>query len=406
MNEQLDSKLYLTAQEAADTLSISVTSLYSYVSRGLIKSQSTSGSRSKGYLRSDITALKNKKGGAKDDPNFFFAPDLKKDRITQITKSGPIYRGKQAAELARTESLEAVAALLWQSDPSLFDASHMPAVLPDLASWRSRFKGLNPMNQYISLFAAIEQANPKAYNLSEEGVVCTGIDATRWLTAIIADSDDYPANTPIHQYIAAKRGANEGCAELLRALLVLAADHQQGPASLAAKNTAYAGNTPYATVASALITWQGAFVLQGMVQPLTHFLLEIMTKPDPTSIIIGRLQGGASLPGFEHPIYGAKDPRGALLLELTKEYLPDDKDARKLCQAAETAEELTGRSPSLNLITNFLAYKFDMPDQMRALTAVSRSVGWLAHAFEVYKSNNPFGQQNESLRTTTVSSLD
>jgi len=78
MNEQLDSKLYLTAQEAAKTLNISVTSLYSYVSRGLIKSQSTSGSRSKGYLRSDITALKNKKGGAKDDPNFFFAPDLKK----------------------------------------------------------------------------------------------------------------------------------------------------------------------------------------------------------------------------------------------------------------------------------------------------------------------------------------
>jgi len=106
------------------------------------------------------------------------------------------------------------------------------------------------------------------------------------------------------------------------------------------------------------------------------------------------------------PIYGARDPRGALLLELTKEYLPDDKDAGKLCEASEVAEELTGRSPSLNLITNFLAYKFGMPDQMRALTAVGRTVGWLAHAMEIYKSNNPFGQQNEALATTMVSDLD
>jgi len=81
MSKQLDSRLYLTAQEAAAALNISVTSLYSYVSRGLIKSQSTGSSRRKGYLRSDITALKNKQRGAKDDPNFFFAPDLKKDKI-------------------------------------------------------------------------------------------------------------------------------------------------------------------------------------------------------------------------------------------------------------------------------------------------------------------------------------
>jgi len=84
MSKQLDSRLYLTAQEAAAALNISVTSLYSYVSRGLIKSQSTGSSRRKGYLRSDITALKNKQRGAKDDPNFFFAPDLKKDKITRV----------------------------------------------------------------------------------------------------------------------------------------------------------------------------------------------------------------------------------------------------------------------------------------------------------------------------------
>jgi len=96
MSKQLDSRLYLTAKEAAAALNISVTSLYSYVSRGLIKSQSTGSSRKKGYLRSDVTALKNKQRGAKEDPNFFFAPDLKKDKITHHAD----YRGW--ADLPRT----------------------------------------------------------------------------------------------------------------------------------------------------------------------------------------------------------------------------------------------------------------------------------------------------------------
>jgi len=88
MSKQLDSRLYLTSQEAAAALNISVTSLYSYVSRGLIKSQSTHGSRKRGYLRSDITALKDRQNGDKNDHNFFLEPDLRQDKITQITESG------------------------------------------------------------------------------------------------------------------------------------------------------------------------------------------------------------------------------------------------------------------------------------------------------------------------------
>jgi len=393
MSKQLDSRLYLTSQEAAAALNISVTSLYSYVSRGLIKSQSTHGSRKRGYLRSDITALKDRQNGDKNDHNFFLEPDLRQDKITQITESGPVYRGKDAGALARTESLESVAEWLWQVDHSPFATAPNPVIPKNLGALRKQFEHLSPLNQYISLSASIEQANPRAYNLSAQSVAHTGVDAIRWLTSCVANSDEYPGMTPLHTYIANKRGVNKGYAELLRATMILVADHQQGPASFAAKNVAYAGNTPYSVVSSGLITWQGAFVMKGMVQPLTHFVAEIMNNPDPTTAISSRLQEGTPLPGFDHPVYGAKDPRGALLIELTDEYLHDDPDARKLCQAASIAEDITDRSPSLNLITTFLAYKLGMPSQMRAFTAVGRTIGWLAHAFETYKVNNPYNHK-------------
>jgi len=393
MTKELDARLYLTAQEAASQLSISVPTLYAYVSRGLIKSQSVASSRKKGYLRSDVVSLKHKQRGAKGDPNFFFAPELKEDKITQITEFGPVYRGIEAVSLARTESLETLAILLWQSQSDLFSAAKMPLIPKDLAGLRKRYTSLNPLHQYISLYALIEQNNPKAYNLSAEWVTGTCVDVIRWLSSFVADSDEFP-DQPIHKYIASNRGASDGYAELLRAFLVLMADHEQGPASLAAKSTAYAGNTPYGAVASGLVTWQGAFVMKGVVLPPIHFLKEILEKADPAAGIVSSLQQGMPLPGFDHPIYGARDPRGALLLELIKEYLPDDKDAVKFCRAAEVAEDLTERSPSAILIAAFLAHKFGMPDQIRALIAVGRAVGWLAHVLEIYKTNNPFSRND------------
>jgi len=391
MTRQLDSRLYLTAKEAASELNISVPSLYAYVSRGLIKSQSISTSRKKGYLRSDVKALKNKQRGAKGDPNFFFTPELKEDKITTITESGPTYRGHDSIALARTESLETLAGLLWQSEPTVFCSSKPPIVPKQLGALRQRYKALNPLHQYIAMYPLIEQSNPKSYNLTGERVARTSAEVIRWLSSFVADSDEYP-DEPIHKFIARKRGVNEGYAELFRAFLVLLADHEQGPASLAAKNTAYAGNTPYGSVASGLITWQGAYVLKGVVQPPIDFINEIMTKSDPAARIVRSLQQGMPLPGFEHPIYGGRDPRGALLLELTREYLPDDEDASKFCRAAEIAEELTERSPSAILVAAFLAYKFGMPNQIRALIAVARSVGWLGHAIEIYKTNKPFSR--------------
>jgi len=191
--------------------------------------------------------------------------------------------------------------------------------------------------------------------------------------------------TPLHKFIGSKNDLGEGYAELLRIFLILAADHEQGPAMQIARNSAYAGNTPYSVVSAALIGWQGSYMMKGIGQPLMQFMTEIMNASDPTRAITSRLQDGAPLPGVGSPVYGAKDPRGVLLINLTNEYLPDDQDAQKLYLAADMIEDLTGKAPSFSAA--FLAQKLNMPNQLRALIAAGRCIGWLAHALAVYEDN-------------------
>jgi len=385
--QKFSPKFYLSSDAASRELGISVSSLYAYVSRGLIKSQSIENSRSKGYLRSDIEALKKKKEGFKDDPNFIQSPHLKQSVITKITGSGPQYRGVDATELARTETVESLACLLWQTDISVFERETNFAISSEVEALRTSVRNLNPLGQYTSLAASIEQNSPKSYNLAPEGVVATAVDVSRWLASFVAGRNYYPANTPLHEYIGARGDIPGGYSELLRALLVLAADHEQGPALQIVLNSAYAGNTPYGVVGAALIGWQGSYMMKGLGQPLVQLMAELMNVSDPVPIIINRLQDGAPFPGFGNPTYGAKDPRGVLLLELTKEYLADDADAQKFCAACDMIEDITGKSPSLVVPAAFLARKLDMPNEVRSLIAVGRCVGWLAHAIEIYAEN-------------------
>jgi len=50
-------------------------------------------------------------------------------------------------------------------------------------------------------------------------------------------------------------------------------------------------------------------------------------------------------------------------------------------------EDLTGKAPSLVFSAAFLAQKLNMPNQLRALIAAGRCIGWLAHAQAVYENN-------------------
>ncbi|MFW6184490.1 MAG: helix-turn-helix domain-containing protein, partial [Chloroflexota bacterium] len=116
----MDEKQYLTAAEAAAALGVSRATIYSYVSRGLIRSEPAgSGTRSHRYRAEDVRRLLQRKeqrrnpAAAAQQALHFGAPVLESS-ITLIEGGRLYYRGHDAVQLAQTHSVEEVASLIWR----------------------------------------------------------------------------------------------------------------------------------------------------------------------------------------------------------------------------------------------------------------------------------------------------
>ena len=118
---------HLTAAEAASRLGIKPASLYVYVSRGMLKSEPGPG-RSRRYRSEDIDRLISRREGAEGALDFG-APVLD-SALTRIADGRYAYRGKDALDLAATETLEEVACLLWQTrDEIAFAPRNLPSTI-------------------------------------------------------------------------------------------------------------------------------------------------------------------------------------------------------------------------------------------------------------------------------------
>src|SRR5437667_11987123 len=119
--------LYLSAREASAELAVSPATLYAYVSRGLIRSEPSSDSRSRRYRAEDVRSLKERRTPSPEPRGLrSFDADLPvmDSAIATITEEGPIYRGVNCVDLAEKDTLEHTATLLWDVtaiDPFAFD---------------------------------------------------------------------------------------------------------------------------------------------------------------------------------------------------------------------------------------------------------------------------------------------
>ena len=129
--------LYLSAREASAELAISPATLYAYVSRGLIRSEPSSDSRSHRYRAEDIRGLKARRTPSPEPRglrNFDADLPVMDSSIATITEDGPIYRGVNCVDLAEADTLEHTATLLWDVtgvDP--FASDNCPVCPPKCA---------------------------------------------------------------------------------------------------------------------------------------------------------------------------------------------------------------------------------------------------------------------------------
>src|SRR6201985_3405113 len=122
---------WISSAEAARRLGVSPATLYAYVSRGLLRSEGTTGQRERRYRVDDVSRLKRRRDiGRKAEAiaanALDFGTPVLESSLTLIENGRLYYRGHDAARLARSASLEQVAHLLWECDDRPFGAKNRP----------------------------------------------------------------------------------------------------------------------------------------------------------------------------------------------------------------------------------------------------------------------------------------
>ena len=392
-------KRYLSAKEAATALGISKTTVYAYVSRGLIRSEAGEGkTRARRYLVEDIEALLSRKEvrrnpeKAAENALYFGAPVLE-SAITLIDNGRFYYRGYDVVQLAKERTFAEAASLIWTGDFAgavLFEQGMSEEAINRCQSLRSQLNGLTFIEAFQAILPFAATSDLAAYDLSETAVMQTGVCILYLLTATVVS--DHSSLITHHSSIPALLQRvwlpnSSEAVSLLNAALILCADHELNVSSFTARCVASAGSTPYGAVMAGLAALQGP--KHGGYTERVEALFQETGSPERTAATIAsRLRRGERIPGFGHPLYPDGDPRGRALLEMVTAVFPDA-PAVLLAKGLETAVyDAIHMHPTIDfgLVTLTSALRLPAGSAL-ALFALGRTAGWIGQALEQYQAN-------------------
>lgn len=381
---------YLSAEQAAKALNVSLETLYAYVSRKRVRSLPISGTRRRRYWKDDIERLRDKKA-----PALVATGPLKPEsEITLITASDFFYRGRNAVELAERSSFESVAALLWGVKVEDVFGPTAPKLPPLFRQMDKLLAKESEINRATALFTLLEQANPKAYDLSTLGMARTGVDILRCLAAITLRTAKVTAE-PIHLFVARNRDLSPALADLVRRLLILSADHAFEPGAVAVRTVASMGVTPWRSLISGFTVTLGRRGRMGSFEAIYRFIVEIVACSDPYAMVVRRIRDGEPLPGFDTStvaaVHPAGDPRARSIFEFCSVILAKDSAFGRVKAVAAAIKEIKNLEPSWSFMCVFVGWKIGLNPQ-DSLFHLGRAAGWVAHAIEQYQAGETFRQ--------------
>ncbi len=368
--------------------------LYSYVSRGMVRSEEAEGKRrNRRYRAEDVRRLRERKERRRDPEGavegaLHWGTPVMESGITLVDDGRLYYRGRDVADLAAHSTVEEVAALIWTGDEAQAHTLFPPK--PPGLSQRIRealphVAGLPPIEVFQVLLPLAAAEDPAAYDLRPAAVARTGARILRLMTNVAAGE----AAPRIAETLG--RGWSPGNAEaaaLLGPALVYCADHELPVSTFAARCVASSEATPYAVVLAGLAAL-GGIKHGGEVELVEAFLREVEAVGDARAAISGRLRRGERIPGFGHSLYPDGDPRAAGLLRLTAEAYPESPAVALSNAVAGEALRLMGERPTVDLALVTVARTLVLPPGgATALFALGRTIGWIGHAIEQYEAGS------------------
>jgi citrate synthase len=373
---------WIPAAEAARFLGVSRATLYAYVSRGYVRSQASPGSpRERMYSRDDVERLR-RRTEERRAPDKAAARALQwgmpilESSIALIDGRRLYYRGLDAATLARSRSLEEVAALIWTGrlEPLQPGGSVERLALPR--------GGLPFVARAQSMLAAAAARDSLAMDLRAASVAGTGLRILHLLTRAAIGSDS--PGLSIDGALAREWNVGSRGGGIVRAALVLCADHELNVSSFTARCVASAGAHPYAVVIAGLAALEGP--KHGGASARVESMLESTRRVRSLSAAVAaRLRRGDPIDGFGHPLYREGDPRARLLLDLLGERYAKSAEYRFVREFADAAARITGERPNVDFGLAAVGRVLHLPPgSPLVLFAIGRSVGWIGHAIEQY----------------------
>jgi citrate synthase len=381
--------VWLSSGDASKRLGVSRTTLYAYVSRGLVRSAAAPGNaHQRRYAAEDVERLRSRSEQRRDpgkaaERALYWGVPVLESSITLIDSDRLYYRGFDVCELARTRSVEEVAALLWSGsfDIEVFNSTPLHVV----AGGKS-VEDLPFVSRAQSMLPLVGARDPLAYDLRPRPVAQTGWRIVNLLTSVAVESaelEDSIEETLQKHWIPKTKNA----VELLRAALILCADHELNVSSFTARCVASAGSSPYAVVVAGLTAIEGA-KHGGMSEKVEAMFDDLRRARDIRKALADRLRRHEPIHGFGHRLYTEGDPRAALLMELLGKHFAKSPEVVFARSVAKAGEELTGDKPTIDFALVVLARTLKL-DRGAPLTlfALGRSIGWIGHAIEQYAKN-------------------
>ncbi|MBV5296158.1 MAG: citrate synthase [Curvibacter lanceolatus] len=369
---------WITAEQALHVLQVRPQTLYAQVSRHAIRSRpDPADPRRSLYHAQDVQQQAARRAGRRRDQAIAAATIRWGDPVldtglSTVSQGRLCFRGRDAVTWSHSATLEEVAELLWQARPAWPPATtpHRPCRPAPAAPALTR-----------ALQALAERAAHDPATLGAQADTLAPQAASVLMTvaeALIGDTPAPAPGHPLHLRLARQWGCPQA-AELIRQALVLLADHELNASTFATRVTASTGAALSACVLSGLATLSGP--LHGGAVARVQALVDTALAHGAEAALAPALQSGRLYPAFGHPLYPEGDVRAqALLASLmaASGRLPPG-----FAELQALALQRAGEHPTVDFALAALARHHGWPaDGPFTVFALSRCVGWLAHAIE------------------------
>lgn len=197
-------------------------------------------------------------------------------------------------------------------------------------------------------------------------------------------------SVPAEQYV-----VNPVIEKAMNQILVLHADHGQCASTTTVRAAGSSGANPFACIAAGLASLWGP--MHGGANEACMRMLEEIRSVDQVPAFISRAKAQPETfrrLGFGNSRYRNYDPRAAILRETCHKVLSELGMADTLLQVAMALEEVAmsdpyfvknGLYPSVDFYTAIILKAMGLPSSMFVVvTAVGRTVGWIAHWNEMH----------------------